>query len=169
MKPIFFSLLIIMSLFAMNWVFPYENECPPPTEHASYQTDASTSANDSEFHGQVLTSTAYDSCMMNPQYFELPPDDYTGSLKDWFTEHPMPKVQSCKNCHSITNNSPTHNSPIENGLSPNEQLYKNRTRQENEQAAYERMMRAYSKEEEDSKTYTEIVKKYFAQGDIRKP
>jgi hypothetical protein len=158
MKPILFSLLFILSLFAMNLVFPYENQCPPTDaeQASSYQAPAETSANDSKF-----LSVASDTCLMNPRYFELPPDDYTGSLKDWFEAHPMPKVQACKNCHSI-------------GIpSDNQELYRSRTKQENEQAAYNRMLDSYKQGSENSKeqdkTYTEIVKKYFAEGRIRKP
>lgn len=166
MKPIFLSSLLILFLFALNVAFPYQHECDTDkTEQASYQ--APQNANNADLIGQFLV-TPYDSCMMNPKHFELPPDDYKGSLKDWFAAHPMPKIQACKNCHKISN-SPSDNSPIENGLSPNQQAYKNRTRQENEQAAYQRMMDNYKREEDESISYTEIVKKYFADGNVRRP
>lgn len=160
MKPIFFSLLFIMSLFAMNLVFPYENQCPPTDaeQASSYQAPAQASADDSKFYGQVLTNTAYDSCLMNPKNFEMPDDNYKGSLKDFFAERPI-IVQPCKNCHVI-------NSPSD---SDNQNLYQSRTKEQNEQAAYDRMMKAYNKEEQDSKTYTGIVKKHLAEGHIRKP
>lgn len=162
-KPLFLSLFLVLCLFGLGTVFPYQHECDAQHSNDTTQTEQASADYQPEFYGQDLSNTAHDSCMMNPRNFEMPDDDYQGSYKDFFAERPI-TVQPCKNCHTINN---TTESP-DNDRTQLE--YKNRVKQQTEQAAFERMMEAYKRQEDEDKNYTEVIKKMFADGSYsRKP
>lgn len=161
MKNRFFFLSIFtMLLFVLNAAFPYQHECDEGTQQSEIVYQDAETQNPVLGETMQLSSYGSDSCMMNPKNFEMPDDNYKGTYKEFFDARPI-KVQPCKNCHTINSQSD----------SDNQKLYKSRTKQENEQAAYHRMMDNYQREEEENKVYTETVKKYIAEGisGFRKP